>query len=241
METPFTDAELAAECRRETGLRLGVYPKLVATNKLPQDKADMQIAVMRQAAERLEGLAKSAPVSRALWATLKSERADYPEGVTISALVYAHTALLTMLLDADAAPADRQQAALRLAALSIRLAEASTPEARPLLPADSEPSAPALANEAPSAAPAPSSNVRPLSVDVNGDEAKEQLIRLLNHPVITRAEKTKVLININRYDADQTQEQITLFTQHIATREGNDVQVVARRLPADNAPAGVAA
>ncbi|MEJ7662498.1 MAG: hypothetical protein WKG07_24500 [Hymenobacter sp.] len=32
---------------------------------------------------------------------------------------------------------------------------------------------------------------------------KEEIIRLLNHPVITRPEKTKMLLNINRLDEER--------------------------------------
>lgn len=49
---------------------------------------------------------------------------------------------------------------------------------------------------------------------------KEEIIRLLNNPVITRAEKTKMLLNINKLDDQRAQQSIDKLRQAIAEREG---------------------
>ncbi len=49
---------------------------------------------------------------------------------------------------------------------------------------------------------------------------KEEIIRLLNNPVITRAEKTKMLLNINKLDDHRAQQSIDKLRQVIQEREG---------------------
>lgn len=49
---------------------------------------------------------------------------------------------------------------------------------------------------------------------------KEEIIRLLNHPVITRQEKTKMLLNINRLDESRATEAIAKLRKAIEDREG---------------------
>lgn len=48
---------------------------------------------------------------------------------------------------------------------------------------------------------------------------KEEVIRLLNHPVITRPEKTKMLLSINRLDEDRADQAIAKLKQAIKDRE----------------------
>jgi len=48
---------------------------------------------------------------------------------------------------------------------------------------------------------------------------KEEIIRLLNHPVITRPEKTKGLLNINRLDEERAVAAIAKLRQAIDDRE----------------------
>ncbi len=48
---------------------------------------------------------------------------------------------------------------------------------------------------------------------------KEEIIRLLNNPVITRAEKTKMLLNINKLDDQRAQQSIDKLRQAIQERE----------------------
>lgn len=52
-------------------------------------------------------------------------------------------------------------------------------------------------------------------------EQKDEIIRLLNHPVITRLEKTKMLININRLDKARADEAITKLNKAITDREAS--------------------
>ena len=49
---------------------------------------------------------------------------------------------------------------------------------------------------------------------------KEEIIRLLNHPVITRPEKTKMLLNINRLDEERATQAIAKLRKAIEDREG---------------------
>ena len=49
---------------------------------------------------------------------------------------------------------------------------------------------------------------------------KEEIIRLLNHPVITRPEKTKMLLNINRLDEERATQAIAKQRKAIEDREG---------------------
>lgn len=49
---------------------------------------------------------------------------------------------------------------------------------------------------------------------------KEEIIRLLNHPLITRQEKTKMLLNINRLDEERATQAIAKLRQAIEERQG---------------------
>jgi len=49
---------------------------------------------------------------------------------------------------------------------------------------------------------------------------KEEIIRLLNHPLITRQEKTKMLLNINRLDEERATQAIAKLRSAIEDREG---------------------
>ncbi len=50
---------------------------------------------------------------------------------------------------------------------------------------------------------------------------KEEIIRLLNHPLITRPEKTKMLLNINRLDEERATQAIAKLRRAIDEREGS--------------------
>ena len=56
---------------------------------------------------------------------------------------------------------------------------------------------------------------------------KEEIIRLLNHPVITRQEKTKMLLNINRLDEERAVQAIAKLGNAIDEREGGDQKAAA--------------
>lgn len=51
---------------------------------------------------------------------------------------------------------------------------------------------------------------------------KEEIIRLLNHPVITRPEKTKMLLNINRLDEERATQAIAKLRKAIDDRENGE-------------------
>ena len=72
--------------------------------------------------------------------------------------------------------------------------------------------APAVAAEAPAAAP----------VQYATASQKEEIIRLLNHPVITRPEKTKMLLNINRLDEERALQSIAKLRRAIDDRENGE-------------------
>ena len=56
---------------------------------------------------------------------------------------------------------------------------------------------------------------------------KEEIIRLLNHPLITRPEKTKMLLNINRLDEERATQAIAKLRRAIDEREGSPATAVA--------------
>ncbi|HEY4651252.1 MAG TPA: hypothetical protein VIG72_07545 [Pontibacter sp.] len=60
----------------------------------------------------------------------------------------------------------------------------------------------------------PSASVRYASA-----KQKEEIIRLLNNPVITRQEKTKMLLNINRFDEERAAQAIDKLKKVIEERE----------------------
>jgi hypothetical protein len=72
--------------------------------------------------------------------------------------------------------------------------------------------APAATAEAPAAVP----------VQYATAAQKEEIIRLLNHPVITRPEKTKMLLNINRLDEERAVQAIAKLRKAIDDRENGE-------------------
>lgn len=112
----------------------------------------------------------------------------------------------------QAAPVAALPAAAQLPAMSI----VPTDDVRPaLLPAPDSPEALALA-----AAGQP--------IQYATAEQKEKIIRLLNHPVITRPEKTKMLLNINRLDEERALQCIAKLEKAIDDREKGDREKGAR-------------
>jgi hypothetical protein len=93
-----------------------------------------------------------------------------------------------------------------------------------------------VATPAPVAAPAqpvPAMQVVPTEAPAAAAEAaapvqyataaqKEEIIRLLNHPVITRPEKTKMLLNINRLDEERAVQAIAKLRKAIDDRENGE-------------------
>ncbi|MBR7209116.1 hypothetical protein KB206_10835 [Microvirga sp. STS02] len=67
---------------------------------------------------------------------------------------------------------------------------------------------------------------------------KEEIIRLLNHPVITRPEKTKMLLNINRLDEERAVQAIAKLRKAIDDREngegGNDWRTKLKKALEEN-------
>lgn len=53
---PLSIRELAKGARRELRMRESVYPRWVANGKMTQARADYELRVMREIAERLEAL-----------------------------------------------------------------------------------------------------------------------------------------------------------------------------------------
>ena len=86
---------------------------------------------------------------------------------------------------------------------------------------------PVPVDNAPEAAPSPVaaavSNAEPAQEEANVKYAtakqKEEIIRLLNNPVITRQEKTKMLLNINKLDEERAKQSIQKLKKVIEDRE----------------------
>jgi hypothetical protein len=89
-----------------------------------------------------------------------------------------------------------------------------------------EPTAPVMravttapaAEPTPAEVPAPAAEVAPVQYATASQ--KEEIIRLLNHPLITRQEKTKMLLNINRLDEERATQAIAKLRKAIEDREG---------------------
>jgi hypothetical protein len=71
---------------------------------------------------------------------------------------------------------------------------------------------------APAEAPTPAAESAPVQYATASQ--KEEIIRLLNHPLITRQEKTKMLLNINRLDEERATQAIAKLRKAIEDREG---------------------
>ena len=87
-------------------------------------------------------------------------------------------------------------------------------EPTPVMRAMTTAPTPATPAEAP-AAEAPAAPVQYATAS-----QKEEIIRLLNHPLITRQEKTKMLLNINRLDEERATQAIAKLRKAIEDREG---------------------
>ena len=68
--------------------------------------------------------------------------------------------------------------------------------------------------------PAAAAPEAPAPVHYATASQKEEIIRLLNHPLITRQEKTKMLLNINRLDEERATQAIAKLRKAIEDREG---------------------
>lgn len=84
--------------------------------------------------------------------------------------------------------------------------------------------APAQALPAMQVVPAEAPNAEAAAAPVQYATAaqKEEIIRLLNHPVITRPEKTKMLLNINRLDEERAVQAIAKLRKAIDDRENGE-------------------
>jgi hypothetical protein len=95
----------------------------------------------------------------------------------------------------------------------------------PAMTVAAEPAAPVMravtnmpAAPAPAEAPIPAAEATPVQYATASQ--KEEIIRLLNHPLITRQEKTKMLLNINRLDEERATQAIAKLRKAIEDREG---------------------
>lgn len=93
-------------------------------------------------------------------------------------------------------------------------------EARPAVPTEKKATMKAAASEtAPTAEKETSETQASTSVRYASAKQKEEIIRLLNNPVITRQEKTKMLLNINRLDEERAGQAIDKLKKVIEERE----------------------
>ncbi|RPD45011.1 hypothetical protein DNI29_20180 [Hymenobacter sediminis] len=98
----------------------------------------------------------------------------------------------------------------------------NTPAAQPAMVVAPAATPVAIAAEAPAAMKAvpaePAAAEAPAPAYATASQ-KEEIIRLLNHPVITRPEKTKMLLNINRLDEERATQAIAKLKKAIDDRE----------------------
>lgn len=95
---------------------------------------------------------------------------------------------------------------------------AATQPAMAVVPASTS-AAVAAETPAPMKAVAADAPVEASAVTYATASQKEEIIRLLNHPVITRQEKTKMLLNINRLDDERATQAIAKLKKAIEDRE----------------------
>ncbi|MFD2245613.1 hypothetical protein [Pontibacter ruber] len=96
--------------------------------------------------------------------------------------------------------------------------EPAKSEQRPAVPTEKK----ATMKAAPAATAAPAAEAAPAestSVRYASAKQKEEIIRLLNNAVITRQEKTKMLLNINRLDEERAAQAIDKLKKVIEERE----------------------
>ena len=95
-------------------------------------------------------------------------------------------------------------------------------------PAAPAPQAAPAAPVAMKAVPAePVAAAEPAALAYASASQKEEIIRLLNHPVVTRAEKTKMLLNINRLDEERATQAIAKLKKAIDDRENGQTAAAA--------------
>ncbi|MBD1398863.1 hypothetical protein H9Q13_16955 [Pontibacter sp. JH31] len=90
--------------------------------------------------------------------------------------------------------------------------------AKPAVPTEKKATMKA-ASATPSADKAPAEAEQTAGVRYASAKQKEEIIRLLNHQVITRQEKTKMLLNINRFDEERAAQAIDKLKKVIEDRE----------------------
>lgn len=73
--------------------------------------------------------------------------------------------------------------------------------------------------ESPQAAPAAAETAESPAIKYASAKQKEEIIRLLNNPMITRPEKTKMLLNINKLDEERAAQIIAKLGKVIEERE----------------------
>jgi hypothetical protein len=116
---------------------------------------------------------------------------------------------------------EQPKAAQRQAQPAVAARAKDTPKAEPAqqaLTAEAVSEAPEAQQVAEPAQPlvAPA---EPTAIKYASAKQKEEIIRLLNNPVITRPEKTKMLLNINKLDEERAQQVIAKLVKVIEERE----------------------
>ncbi|MGI4874738.1 MAG: hypothetical protein ACRYFX_26585 [Janthinobacterium lividum] len=104
---------------------------------------------------------------------------------------------------------------------------AATAAPAPTMAVAAEPAAPVMraVTTAPAAEVAEATPTAPVQYATASQ--KEEIIRLLNHPLITRQEKTKMLLNINRLDEERATQAIAKLRKAIEDREGTSSAIAA--------------
>lgn len=193
-------------------MRHSVYPGRVAAGKMSQEDMDREIGTMAAAADSIEKMAKNG-LFRETWNALAEARSMSP--IELVAEIALAQELANKLTVAGQV-AEARPALVRLAGLTLRLTEVMSE-----LPAAKEVATDAPAASAPGLVPpVPSAIAAAKPLEYASATQKEEIIRLLNNPVIQRSEKTKVLLNINKLDPQQATDTIARLQGQIEQQSG---------------------
>lgn len=205
----FTLSEQVQCLHREVQMRYAVYPGRVAGGKMTQADMDREIGMMSAAAQTIERMAKNG-----------SFRALY--NAAAEARTYSHAELMDQItrtqqranqFTTDGNMQSTQVECLKLAGLTLRLSELigellEKPQAD--APVVSAPDFQLPATPATAAA----------NDGLATKEQRIEIMRLLSHPAIERREKTKVLLNINRLNAEKATDAIEHLNATIDAYDG---------------------
>jgi len=203
-------------------MRYAVYPGKVASENNPFTQADMdrEIGLMEAAAEAVEHMAKNG-LFREAWNVLATSRAlppaQLPDEIKRS---------MDLMQGADMMeqPATARNEAIKLVGFFLYLAELYKAESEAPGKPEAAGSVPALPTPTPSAVPVAKPDFVPNADFAATTEQTDETIRLLNHPLITRREKTTHLLNLYKNNQVKAQAIIEKLHGWIDERENGGAQ-----------------